>query len=74
MSWHIADVHVVQPLGVGNRLGPLQGWNGRDGQILQKIFGMKLREVHGHIRAQVGLHPSRQPLELGVAVVEGGHY
>jgi len=36
---HIADIHVMQPLGVGNRLGPFQGRHRRDGQVLNRYSG-----------------------------------
>ena len=55
MSRHIADVYVVQPLGVSNRLGTLQSGNRRYGQVLQQVFRMKLREMDRDLHAQVCL-------------------
>ena len=51
MSRHIADVYVMQSLGVRNRFGTLQSGHRRYGQVLQQIFRMKLREMDRHIHA-----------------------
>src|SRR5271157_5724261 len=45
---HVADVHVVESLGVGNGLGALQRLNGRGRQVLEQILGMEARKVQGH--------------------------
>src|SRR5208337_346152 len=42
---HIADVHVVKTLGIGDGLGALERLDRRGRKVLQKIFGMEAREV-----------------------------
>src|ERR1035437_4605098 len=54
MSRHIADVYVVQPLGVGNRLGTLQSRHRRYGQVLQQVLRMKLRKMYRSEERRVG--------------------
>ena len=51
MPRHVTDVNVVKALGVCNRLGAFQRGHRRNGQILQQVLGMKLREVQRHVRA-----------------------
>src|SRR5208282_5592132 len=71
VAGHVANVNVVQTLGIGDGLGPFQSLHRRVGKVGQQILGMETREVYGDVRAQVGLHPPRHGLEFRVSVVQG---
>jgi len=73
MAGDVADVDVMQALGVSNRFCPFQCRHRRDGQVLQQIFGMKLREVEGDIGTEIGLDPCGKTAEAGLIVVQRGY-
>jgi hypothetical protein len=74
MAGNVADINVMKALGVGDRLGPFQGFHGRVGQILQQVVGMEPREVHRNVGAQFRFDPPRQAFELLLGIVQGWNH
>src|SRR5512146_2483610 len=74
MPRHVADVDVVQSLGIGNGLGALQRGHRCNGQILEQVIGMELSKVQWNIRAKVGFDPFRHIEQVSLVVVERWDY
>ena len=53
IAGHVADVNVVQALGVGDGLGPLQRLNRRGRKVGQQVLRMETREVNRNVRPQI---------------------
>src|ERR1035441_10624508 len=61
MAGNIADIYVMETLGVADGLGAFERRNRRDRKVLQQVLGMKLREGQRDARGEVRLPPTRQP-------------